>query len=508
MSWKHDPTGSYTHKWPTKALEEVIEKYGPRTSEDYRIKMNLKDCHPIDSEESREQLREFAPEVYGVGLELFLEKRRHWGGVLSRTLEDKDGHRRCLQYILIYTRQTGVVSLFWNILLPVLLSIWGVFVTLMLPSLLQPDNILSLFPILMLSFPFFPFFFVVFQHLEEFQEEKPFSLRSTTFLPILFFAELVFAISTTIALTLLLSIISVFTFVWLAERYGLLPSAHDMDYVPIFVYLIKGVRLGAGGPIELPLVRKDSPWSFDYAVWDSWHYNTGSTRNPLDMLRLRTGKRNKQDSPRDLEQPTGVFRVPLTTDNSWHSMYLGKPTTHWIHYLSFFLSLILSLLSIVNFDFVRAASNYLLGMGPIYLPLTLMILFYSTMRVGRYPFLLFDPADLKETESILTRYKLLQLWNLGYVTYPRLRRLQRRLVNRRLTQSGIYPEMDKEEKAEFDFKDIQRRSENRREPRFQIVHKMQEPFHREKGFFDSFRDEPEYLHHLYGELEEPRNHIW
>ncbi len=115
-------------------------------------------------------------------------------------------------------------------------------------------------------------------------------------MPFMYYFELLFAVSTSTALSVLVTVSIIFFFIWMAEVTGHMPTSHPMDYVPVFVSMKKN----------------NTHWKLDYALWDRWHYDTGSTRNLFDCFRI-------------LEQGGDYERVPLTIDNSWHSMSLGEP---------------------------------------------------------------------------------------------------------------------------------------------------------------------------------------
>jgi hypothetical protein len=130
-------------KWPTDNLRKAVEELSSEQDEDAMISMGLVGCHPIPEQEESVQIHDFAPTVHIVGLGLLRERRGDsWGGVLTRGLESDDGERRCIQYLYVYTQQMGVVSFFWNVFLPFLLGLWGLFVLQQLPSMLTPSSLL------------------------------------------------------------------------------------------------------------------------------------------------------------------------------------------------------------------------------------------------------------------------------------------------------------------------------------------------------------------------------
>lgn len=111
-------------RWPTKSLARAISKIGiaaPSTS--LPLGQGLVDVTPDPS--VGKQIIEFAPRIRLVGQGLITEsKSRLWGGVLVRVLESRheEKRRRCIQYLYVYTLQRSSVSVFYNIIVPLLIA--------------------------------------------------------------------------------------------------------------------------------------------------------------------------------------------------------------------------------------------------------------------------------------------------------------------------------------------------------------------------------------------------
>lgn len=482
--------------WPTKALEKAISKYDLN---DYPVDMFLM-CNEInDRYEADAVINRFAPRVYTTDFGLYLEKRTIFGGVFVRALEDRGKEKRCIQYLYVYTRQNGVVSYFWNIFLPLLLTFWGFLILRILPNMLQPDNLLVQFSVLMLMVPLIPFLQPLLTHYYDFIEGKPFSVQSTTLLPILLCLEILFLFSIFAALLTFWIVAIVFSIIKIAEEFGMMPSSHPMDYVPVFVYLKK----------------TDGRWSFDYALWDRWHYDTGSTRNVFDIFRI-------------IEKSSNYERIPLTIDNSWHSMQLGEPKKSKWAIISLPISLIVLLISMLDTNLIILAQDILYPYGSLYFPVVCLIFIYSFMALLRYPQgLVTTLQDFRKNAMPLTPEKLRVFWNLGKEKKPsRIKKIQRALASRFLKSKLIslqkrvaksvrrrgidfraippewYPldkileSLNKNFNFEDPREDLTKYERVDDTPSLKIVYKMQDPFDYyswRSGFFDSFRDSPRHI---------------
>ena len=110
--------------WPPKIQEKLAKLMSPGVT----IGDELHGGPERDvTADSIELIREFAPDVKILGLQLQLEKE-HFAGVLYRAVKNEDDSKRCLQYIYVYTKQFGTVNPVWMIIIPLLMGLWGMFV--------------------------------------------------------------------------------------------------------------------------------------------------------------------------------------------------------------------------------------------------------------------------------------------------------------------------------------------------------------------------------------------
>ena len=68
--------------------EDVEEKFKPKS---YNIELQLDDENPDKFEESKEQLKKYAPTIETYGLDLRHERRNndYWGGLLARSITSR-----------------------------------------------------------------------------------------------------------------------------------------------------------------------------------------------------------------------------------------------------------------------------------------------------------------------------------------------------------------------------------------------------------------------------------
>ncbi|MDF1537639.1 MAG: hypothetical protein P1Q69_01895 [Candidatus Thorarchaeota archaeon] len=310
---------------------------------------------------------------------------------------------------------------------------------------------------------------------------------------------------------------------WLAEWRGWTGTSHNMDYVPVFVYLKKRAKV----------------WLFDYAVWDVWHYHTGSTRNPFNIFRHEA-----------FEPFTGLT---LTIDNPWHSMYRGSPALRGQKYTGF-----LALIFAATFSGAMLLIIEIIQYGEFayLLPLLCIIFVASGILLARrpYPLLTMEEqktkltspeARLDDTNKLVALWNLYEIKNPTFITRIRLRIVRARIRDRkkqlikklrefdrlRVLDGGpvgkiwnVYQmkgveaaqqitseeELTLKQQQELDSENLHEELELldgyverlegydrvKKNPRLVIVQKMQNPFNTASDFMDSFRDTEEHLYSL------------
>jgi len=274
---------------------------------------------------------EFFPDIRLVGIDLWLE--RHfpnpfgtWGGIYARILEQKAekgkiADKRCIQYLFIYTRQLSTVSIIWWILTPFLLGLWfhlfpwmdwwiGLFVFLPLPLLTLWSH-----------------------HRDPTEKLRP---QSTSLLPAFWLLITLKDLEVVIwgldlSVFSLFAVSIVFAGVWILDRSGRLPTGHEMDYIPIFVWIrrregateerIPLIRNSIQREIsmrDITFVRRIWDWEFDSVAWDINHY-VASKKSKEELIELARARNLGEEA-----YLTSGRRVHLLMDNQWHSLRLGR----------------------------------------------------------------------------------------------------------------------------------------------------------------------------------------
>ncbi|MFW9912351.1 MAG: hypothetical protein ACFFEU_07760 [Candidatus Thorarchaeota archaeon] len=380
--------------WPTEAMALTVNKLGF----DEELAINKERPSGIEdlTLNEGEQIIEFAPDIDLLGFDMWAERRGGtWGGVLTRTLEDQTKNRRCLQYVYVYTRQHTVVSFFWMVFIPLLMLIWTFLVPFifsaemaLFEASIQTGNLIDFLlspgeawiPMLATGLVSLPLFMTgLWPHVSEARrgQGSKFRFRSTTLLIFLgalmwgvFFNELVIW-----AMILIWGICTLF---WRVR-----PTGHEMDYIPIFVWLEKD----------------NDKWKLANAAWDYFHYNA------------------EQMSREELEEEDALRKdsnVQLLMDNPWHSLFLGSRDIRGeLNMMTG--SIVLFIISIgllwgIFFEDLFAGytwSNW--AMLGIFFMFAL-----SGSIIARFPSsLIKDKSDYTKDGSHLTDEKLRVLWNLG-----------------------------------------------------------------------------------------------
>jgi hypothetical protein len=240
---------------------------------------------PLDS-----HLLKSMPSITLSGLELLLErfgpgKMRTWAGVLARdlvTCDDSDRQLRCLQYIYIYTRQHGVLTIIWWVVVPLVMGIWNMLFS------WQPW-----------TFTFFIFSpLAILGFLDSYGDPHR-KLHTTTPLVAFWLIQLLAAIDYLIPSMILIGLAMVFFVWWLLDLRGTLPTGHAMDYIPVFVWLRK-----------VKSESNEDYWKLHRVAWDSYHYRAGT----MDYDNLEKNGYLLPDRS----------VVTLHMNNPWHSLSLRK----------------------------------------------------------------------------------------------------------------------------------------------------------------------------------------
>lgn len=380
--------------WPTQSLTEEIDKLG--IDEESQINKERSSDVVDVTTEAGIQIMDFAPNIDTLGFDMRAERMSGtWGGVLTRALENPSKTQRCLQYIYVYTRQHTVISYFWMVFVPALMILWTFLIPLLFPSemslfnsTLESEGFLRLIltpsqawiPMLMTGLVCLPLFITgLWPHIAEARKGigSRLRFRSTSLLVFLgalmwgvFFYDLLFWI-----------IIIVWAFC--AVMWRVRPTGHEMDYIPIFVWIKK----------------MGNTWSFDCAAWDYFHYYAEKmSRDELEKENVLKKGQN----------------VCLLMDNPWHSLFLGsRELKKELNMMTGSIVLfIISILAIVYLYLADVLAGYewgnwlLLGL--------FFVLSSSGCLIARFPFsLIKDPKDYTVEGSHLTDDKLRVLWNLG-----------------------------------------------------------------------------------------------
>jgi hypothetical protein len=392
---------------------------------------------------------------------------------------------------------------------------------------LTSSSLLLLHPWFLLIVPFIPFCAPIIAHYKEYMQGRPFGLRGSTIQPLFYSLIAISWIHPALPWALIL-LSFIFGGYWLLEALNLRSTAHRMDYVPVLVFLRKA-----------PAFHGVDDWIFHYAVWDRWHYNTGSSLNPLNML--------------ESLQYTAGFEptCDLTIDNPWHSMYYGKPRTRpgqWT-YIQFVLSTLLIGLALFAINFIDWLDGIIPFLGTISLSILCLLFVHSGILIAQKPFLLIEEHELNELysdEAHLTTKKLEILWNLtekqpSFFLFRLLEKRRERKVKERVRYRREHFEMEiknqkvKQQEAirqlresdadavtqtDYKFNLKIRRLERmitafkrfedspeefqqvNTKPRLIVVSKLQNPFEELSRFLDSFEDSPEHLYPLIRRLSE------
>ncbi|MFW9914561.1 MAG: hypothetical protein ACFFGZ_03025 [Candidatus Thorarchaeota archaeon] len=428
-------------RWPTKQLKAALTDIGTTKQLKYDIDLQEGAIDVTTDEAVRTQIKDFCPDVKLIGFELQSERRgKGWGGTLVRVTRNSTDDQRCLQYVHVWTKQRWFTSFYWNVLPPLFLAIWGVFVLSILST--EDDIVMAGSALFAVGLAFVVTGII--PHLRDIMnrpEGHLLSFRSTT-LMILFgilewlmilevwlrnrhevagldvqkevlentqIAEHSLIVPTTsiVLLALGVGLLAIWFFQPSAK---FLESAHAMDYAPVFVWIM----------------RDGDEWIFDRACWDYFHYYS----LVHDFAELKKKGFLKKDK-----------HIRLNIANTWHSFSVGKSSRIFP-----LLGLLILIACVIGFFLLLASEEYadsdwMTALTFIAIPLVMVI---AAILFARTPFDLVKKQDLTRPEHHFSTRKLQVLWNL------------------------------RESHAAF-----------------KIRTKMQDPFNELEGFFQTFRDVPE-----------------
>ncbi len=384
-------------------------------------------------------LRYFAPRVSLFGRELWLERKsRIWRGVQFRATVTKNDNklRACLQYLFIYGKQAGVFSV---------LSMLGPTLFLLIWTRVLDNFIFDYYLLIVVTYVVgFPLVFVGLRSFPGELERRALGLPSRP----LFRADLYYLVLGLSAFLVLFEFdigiimysffLSFVVLLMLLEYFEILPWVHNMDYVPVFIWI--ETDFGSGNNVE-SLLNQPESWSISKACWDDHHYATRS-RTPSELTQCEGQTINLSEK-----------RIQLKTDNKWHSLSCAK---EWVENPRTSLgnsSLLIILMILLSAEVILLyispelyESNYPWS-GSAFILIVFLLVIVGSHRF-HYPLVRdrgFEGWDYMTGAEIATyhldREKLLTLWNL-----------------------------DDEE------------------ARLEIKSKMQDPFNSNPEFFKSFRD--------------------
>jgi len=415
--------------WQTDAMREAINILSEKTPVSITLREDNQINRVVPWDETSEQVEKFAPSVKLVGLGLWRErfgatskmgdrvqrgwkkvraksrkdysKIQSWGGVYTRTLEDSPGNWRCLQYIYVYTRQRGTISLVWNVLIPTLMALWGWLTLTNLGWNIQlvfenfdwfPSIYLTTEEWLMTIAGFsiwmivtIPVFVVgISPHISDYAggpEEGGARFRTTTVLIPLSIMMALYPIFDIMGFLLLVAA-GLFLIVWILEKVELFPSGHKMDYVPVFIWI----------------ERIDDFWRPMYATWDYAHYHVKTMRFC--------------EIPKMNENPD---RVLLNMSENWHAMEKGSWFENRLHV--FLVQVYLIAMNLFFLIVSLPTGTFNLQLLTVYLSYAVFPSFFIVigLAVMKLQFDLIPKEEIEDYTSKkarLTYSKLLRLWNL------------------------------------------------------------------------------------------------
>jgi len=408
--------------WPSENVRHILEEIGLLGKPLFEYPQIFPSFVEIkDVEEKASFAKQFFPVISTRGLELLSENNSPaWkGGVVQyQLLESKGGSLRVIQILLIWTKQRFVFSYFYNILLPLLLGIFGILLVSLIDPTLILEGLISI--ILLIGVLWGLGGSALTQFIQRYRTQNEVIIRnqmyyaiySIIFLPVVLFDiyskinDQIISIFTFngfgTTIKLLLPAVSALLFI-LAFLAGILIilfgnkslGSHDMDYAPIWIFLSRKVYGTKDDP------RNPDHWELAEIRFDEYHYEIKSysagvliSKNVLD----NDGK------------------VQLEIDNLWHSFHLSKSLTNFQFQAYFSVGLIfLGFIGLIFLPILYINARLLI----IALTLSFITLLVGLIQLvaGYRSFLVKigtteTKESLKQPEKILTAGKLYVLWNL------------------------------------------------------------------------------------------------
>ncbi len=248
---------------------------------------------PIDSDgepiaedrtkDYRNLISQFHPEVQIIGRELEDELNSQNNSWFYRVLERKDGREICIQYLLIFLKQSTGVSTNLMLIFPFILF---------LASFLE-ISLLSVFSPILVYFIAFSIFIILtyfgakphYNDWNRIKNSSRWRFRPTSVLLFLGPFQIPIFFQPFMLFSVVLYGLLLLGMIYLKWKNFL---AHEMDYAPIFVWVEK---------------TSDDSWAFKKAHWDYFHYyGEGYEPNDEDTsLRLKDG-----------------MKIRLTMESPWH----------------------------------------------------------------------------------------------------------------------------------------------------------------------------------------------
>ncbi|MFW9788615.1 MAG: hypothetical protein ACFFE2_17020 [Candidatus Thorarchaeota archaeon] len=460
-------------------LWEVVKNFA---SPECKINLQLKGEVVKPFDETKRMLREFAPAIDTWGLDLNIERRRpkYWGGLLARVvrrkkdeeneddIENKDDveNKRCLQYLYVWFRQSSSVSLHWLVMVPLLMTIIGLLIlytwtpdlSLFLqrrepgPFTEEIVNFFLLSPTLAYQILLFETFIAGFgPYLPFWKKEDPYK-PNVEVRPAFITTAIYWPLSWLLGINPIrwlqysIGAMVFFAALWAIATHRRWLTAHDMDYLPVFVWIEK----------------EGSIWKPKAICWDYWHYFSY--------------KKRLEDSDYNFDEKR--FEFKLRMDNPWHSLHdidkdeqsMRRIRILFLVFACIFTSIALSILGRVLNQPVpityatRLTVIWVIGIsfyyGESHFAFTAPLIRMKNRQNE-------DTKDFEENLGFLSHEWLVVLWNLIDSTVEK--------------RAALWS---------------QEEIEKRREPRLVAITKMQEPFNETDEFWTTFRDDEEHLYTL------------
>jgi hypothetical protein len=294
--------------WPDNIRSKLEKFVRPELKEDF---VPLQEGVDDKTAESMELIAEFQPMIQLPKRHLF---RRTEGGLFARALENDSGNRRCLQYLYVFPYLVGLQSYLWNLIVPILMIGWAALVLVLFPLGSLPVG-LEWLAILAVATTLLPLLiWGILPHLKDFFRHPSGSrlnIRPASWLilyyimtlavTVIWYASADYAwLALYVALVLILVTFSISLV--RARRRG---ARHELDYISILVWVVKGVE----------------EWALEKVCWP--YFNKRTICMDSDVL----GTSPFRIRRRIIHKPEAIGidkRVRFFLDNTWNSIQLGS----------------------------------------------------------------------------------------------------------------------------------------------------------------------------------------